>query len=238
MKSIQVSVSILCADFTHLAKEVSLCEKSGVDMLHIDVMDGHFVPNITIGPLIVEALRPITHLPIEAHLMVENPRMFIEPFLKAGVDSISVHAECYAQEGHLSKEPDGYTRKVDAIDLKKAKEDVELIKKDGKKVFMVLNPGSPLCLQPILKDLDGVLMMSVNPGFAKQKFMPTVLPKIQELRNIFDGDIAIDGGINDLTASQAVKAGANILSTASYFFGSKQPKQVVHYLKSLQGASL
>ncbi len=234
--SIQVSVSMLCADFKYLAKEVSRCEDAGVDLLHIDVMDGHFVPNITIGALVVEALRPITQLPIEAHLMVEHPGMFIQDFLDAGADSISLHAECYAKSGRLSVASDGYTRKTDALDLDKVRQDINLIRAQDKRVFIVLNPETPLCLEPILKDIDGVLIMSVNPGFAKQKFMQSVLPKIKHLREMFEGDIAVDGGINEKTAPEVVRAGANILATASYFFGSNDPAQSVQYLKNLKGA--
>ncbi|MDD3374117.1 MAG: ribulose-phosphate 3-epimerase [Candidatus Omnitrophica bacterium] len=233
-KKIKVSVSILCADFTNLASEIKMCEEAGVDMLHIDVMDGHFVPNITVGALIVEAIRPITKLPIEAHFMIENPSAYIDSFLKAGADSISLHAECYALEGHLFKEADGYTRRVDAVNTIKLKKDIQRIQDNGKKAFVVLNPSSPICIQGVLDQTDGFLVMSVNPGFAKQKFMPVALPKIQGLRDIFDKDIAVDGGINELTAPEAVKAGANILATASYFFGSSKPKEVVKYLKSLK----
>jgi ribulose-phosphate 3-epimerase len=135
------------------------------------------------------------------------------------------------------KEADGYTRKIDAIDTKEALKDIKRIKDHGKKVFMVLNPGTPICIESLLEKLDGVLVMSVNPGFAKQKFMPVALSKIQQLRAIFDGDIAVDGGVNHLTAPEAVKAGANILATASYFFGSDKPKEVIKYLRSLGGAS-
>ncbi len=233
-KEIEVSVSILCADFAHLADEIKMCEDAGVDMLHIDVMDGHFVPNITIGPLIVDAIRPFTKLPIEAHLMIENPSAYIDSFLSAGADSFSLHAECYALDGHLSKEIDGYTRKVDAINGLGLKKDIERIQAGGKKAFVVLNPSTPVCIQSVLDKADGVLVMSVNPGFAKQKFMPIALPKIQELRDIFDKDIAVDGGINELTAPEAVKAGANILATASYFFSSPKPKETIKYLKSLK----
>lgn len=235
-KNIQVSVSMLCADFRHFSREVARCEDAGVDMLHIDVMDGHFVPNITIGALIVEALRPITKLPIEAHLMVEHPGMFIKSFLDAGADSISLHAECYAKQGYLYKEADGYTRKTDALDLNKARQDIDLIKAEGKEAFMVLNPATPLCIEPLLKYLDGVLIMSVNPGFAKQKFISSVLLKIRQLREMFDGNIAVDGGINETTAPEVVRAGANILATASYFFGSSDPVKTIQYLKNLKGA--
>ena len=237
MRPVQVSASILCADFTHLEKDIHMCEEAGVDMLHVDVMDGHFVPNISIGPLLIEAIKPITSLPIDAHLMIENPGMYIDTFLKAGADSISLHAECYAAAGSLSREIDGYTFKTDALNVKEAVKDIQRIKDNGKKVFMVLNPGTPVCLQPILEKLDGVLIMSVNPGFAKQKFMPVALSKIHQLRAMFEGDIAVDGGINHLTAPEAVKAGANILATASYFFGSERPKETIRYLKSLGSAS-
>ena len=112
--------------------------------------------------------------------------------------------------------------------------DIKRIKEKGKKVFMVINPGTPLCIDDLLPEIDGVLIMSVNPGFAKQKFMPEVLPKLKELREKFDGDIAIDGGINKTTAPEAVKSGANILATASYFFGSDNPKKAVQFLKTLK----
>jgi ribulose-phosphate 3-epimerase len=234
-KPITVSASILCADFMNLAHDIKRCEESGVDMLHVDVMDGHFVPNITVGPLIVEAIKPMTRLPVDAHLMIENPGMYIDAFLKAGADILSLHAECYAKPGSLTKEADGYTLKPDAIDIKEAQKDIRRIKDNGKKVFMVLNPGTPVCLEPLLDKLDGVLVMSVNPGFAKQKFMPVALSKIQQLTKIFHGDISVDGGINHLTAPEAVKAGANILATASYFFSAEKPKDVIKYLKALGG---
>ncbi|HOD12053.1 MAG TPA: ribulose-phosphate 3-epimerase [Candidatus Omnitrophota bacterium] len=237
MRSIQVSASILCADFMNLADDIRMCEESGVDMLHVDVMDGHFVPNITVGPLLVEAVKSITSLPVDAHLMIENPGMYIDAFLKAGADSLSLHAECYAPLGSLLREIDGHTFKTDTINVKEALKDIQRIKDKGKKAFMVLNPGTPICIQPVLEKLDGVLIMSVNPGFAKQKFMPVALSKIHQLRSIFAGDIAVDGGINHLTAPEAVKAGANILATASYFFGSEKPKETIRYLKSLGGSS-
>ncbi|HQL41903.1 MAG TPA: ribulose-phosphate 3-epimerase, partial [Candidatus Omnitrophota bacterium] len=164
MRSIQVSASILCADFMNLADDIRMCEESGVDMLHVDVMDGHFVPNITVGPLLVEAVKSITSLPVDAHLMIENPGMYIDAFLKAGADSLSLHAECYAPLGSLLREIDGHTFKTDTINVKEALKDIQRIKDKGKKAFMVLNPGTPICIQPVLEKLDGVLIMSVNPG--------------------------------------------------------------------------
>jgi ribulose-phosphate 3-epimerase len=234
MKSqIKVFASILCADFTRLREEIKKCEDAGVDGIHVDVMDGHFVPVITIGDLMVQAIRPLTSLPIEAHLMVENPWAQIDHFCQAGADIISIHAECYGQRREGCREFGQYPKEVDTLDVNKARRDILRIKEQGKRAFMAINPGTPVCLDGLTKDLDGVLMMSVNPGFAKQQFNAIALPKITELRKHFKGDIAIDGGINAQTAPQAVKAGANILATASYFFAAANPKEVVRSLKSL-----
>lgn len=232
-KRIQISASILCADFTKLGDEIKKCEDAGVDMLHVDVMDGHFVPNISIGHVIMEAIRPITKLPIETHLMIEHPWAYIDDFAQRGADIISIQAECYGTRRSHCQSWDQYPKEIDAIDETRAREDILRIKKHGKKAFMVINPGTPLCIKGLLKDLDGVLIMSVNPGFAKQKFMPSVLSKVEELRKIFDGDISIDGGVNAETSPLAVKAGVNILATASYFFGASNPKEVVKYLRLL-----
>ncbi len=245
---IQVSASILAADFCRLAEEIKKAEEAGCDRVHCDVMDGHFVPNITIGPVIVEAIRPLTKLPIEAHLMIENPHLFIDSFIAAGADMIAVHAECYGPASpallaersaggsrRMSCHSDGeFPKEVDAIDTEFAQKDIRKIKKQNKKVFITINPGTPLCITPLLNDLDGVLIMSVNPGFAGQKFLPEVLSKIKALRTIFKGNIEIDGGINDSTAPAAVVAGANILVTASYFFKATQPREAIQKLKNLE----
>lgn len=233
-RPIHVWASILCADFANLKDEIRKCEDAGVDGLHVDVMDGHFVPNITIGPVILEAIRPITKLPLEAHLMIENPSLYIDDFIKAGADIISIHAECYGPLRKACRGLGKFPKEVDAVDPAKVRVDIKRIKGKGKKVFVVLNPGTPLCLNSLLKDIDGVLMMSVNPGFAKQRFMPIALKKIKELRKVFRGDISVDGGINAQTAAEAIKAGANVLATASYFFGTNNPKGLVRSLKSLK----
>lgn len=235
-KEIQVSASILCADFTHLGDEVKKCEDAGVDMLHIDVMDGHFVPNISIGQVIVEAIRPITKLPIEIHLMIENPGRYINEFITAGADIICVHAECYGERRDECREEGQFPKEIDIIDIDKAHKDIKIIQDQGKKAFIVINPGTPVCFGSLLSSLDGILIMSVNPGFAKQKFIPGVLSKVEELRKSYDGNISIDGGVNETTAPEAVAAGVNILATASYFFGSKDPAKTVEYLKSLKRA--
>ena len=233
-KPIQVSASILCANFTKLGDEVKKIEDAGVDIIHIDVMDGHFVPNITIGPIIVEAIRPLTKLPIEAHLMIENPSMYIDKFIKAGEDVVSLQIECYGERKQDCRKFGQWPKEVESVDISRIQEDIGAIHNHKKKIFLVINPGTPLCLGPLVKDIDGVLIMAVNPGFANQKFMPIVIPKIHQLRSDFDGDIAVDGGINNFTAPEAVKAGANILVTASYFFGSNNPKELVKNLKKLQ----
>jgi ribulose-phosphate 3-epimerase len=231
-KEIKVAASILCADFTKLGDEIKKCEEAGVDMLHVDVMDGNFVPNISIGQVIMEAIRPITTLPIETHLMIEHPGYYVEEFCDLGADIVSIHIECYGKRktgaGVLE-----FPKEVDSFDMDAARKDIGKIKDKGKKAHLVINPGSPMCLGGIVHEIDGVLIMSVNPGFAKQKFNPVALPKIEQLRKTFKGDIAIDGGVNDRTAPDCVKAGANVLATASYFFSSTDPSAAVKYLKSL-----
>ncbi len=231
-KSIQVSVSILCANFARLAEEMKKIEKAGADMVHVDVMDGHFVPPVTIGPLIVSALRPMTRLPIDVHLMVEHPETMIEDFVRAGADSLAVHAECF---GALKPECQGFgqfPKEITALHSAQAKQAIAQIKKLGKQASMVINPGTDVrVLDPVLEDLDGILVMSVNPGFAHQKFMPSALAKVQYLKDHFRGEIAVDGGINDVTGPEAVKAGATILATASYFFGADDPAASVRILK-------
>lgn len=231
---IMVSASILCADFKRLGDEIKRCEDAGVDMIHVDVMDGHFVPVISIGEVIVESIRPLTKLPIETHLMVDNPSKHIERYIACGADIISIHAECYGTLKIGCREEGSFPKESETFDSKKAMIDIAKIKKNGKNAVIVVNPGTPILFDSILNEIDGVLIMSVNPGFAKQKFMPVALPKIKELRANFDGDIAIDGGINALTAPEAVKAGANILATASFFFGSDDQKKAVNFLKGLK----
>lgn len=231
---IKVAPSILSCDFAHLHQELVKCHSAQVDMLHIDVMDGHFVPNITIGPIIIRAIRPYTKLPIEAHLMIENPEYYIKDYADAGADIVNVHAECF---GKLKPASDGFGKFPKVVKLINEKEIITVlkkIKKLGAKPAVTLNPGTPLCVDKILDYLDMVLLMSVNPGFSGQRFMPDVLPKIKNLRKIFDKDIAVDGGINIETAPLVVSAGANILVTASYFFSAKNPKEAVRGLKSLR----
>lgn len=210
-RKIKVAPSVIAADLTRLAEEVKKVEKAGADLLHIDIMDGHFVPNITIGPDVVKALNKVTNLPLDVHLMISNPQKYIKAFSQAGADYITVHIETCKNN----------TQKV-----------ITQIKARGKKAGICLNPSTPLSsIKKLLKKVDLVLVMSVNPGFSGQKFMLSVLPKIKSLRKIFKGDIAVDGGINQDTARYVVSCGANILAAGSYVFEAKNPRRAIESLK-------
>ncbi len=201
---IKLAPSILSADFGRLAEEVQAVEEAGADLIHIDVMDGHFVPNLTIGPLVVEAIRPVTRLPFDVHLMIENPDQYLEAFTRAGADWISVHVEACV---HLHRT-------------------VSRIKELGKKAGVVLNPATPLeSLTYILEEIDYVLIMSVNPGFGGQKFIPSALKKVRALKEMIaayglDLPVEIDGGVNLETLPEVVRAGADILVAGSAIFNT------------------
>jgi ribulose-phosphate 3-epimerase len=208
---IKVAPSILAADFSRLGEEIKKVEAAGADMIHIDVMDGHFVSNITIGPVIVQSLKKITKLTLEAHLMISDPLKYIDAFADAGADLIGFH--------------------IEAVDLETAKKVIAKIKSRKKLAEVVINPPTDLsAIKPLLDSVDMVLVMSVNPGFAGQSFID-VTAKIRELRKIFKGDIQVDGGINDKNAKLVKDAGANILAAASYIFKSKDYKEAIRKLK-------
>lgn len=197
------SASLMCADFRHLAEDVKKLEKGGIDWLHFDIMDDHFVPNITLGPLIVESLREKTDLPFDVHLQIKNPEFFIPIFSRIGSDIITFHVEV---SSHLFRT-------------------LSLIKKEGKKAGLAINPATPIDhLKVILPELDLVIVMCVDAGFAGQKFIPQVIPKIKYLREIIDReglqmDIAVDGNINEETIKKTREAGANVFiaGTSSIF---------------------
>ena len=201
-QNIKISPSILSADFSILGDEIKSLEKAGADLIHVDVMDGHFVPNITMGPPIIKMVRKCTKLPFDVHLMISPVEKYIKAFADAGADIITIHPEA-------------------TDNLKKA---VDAIKSLGKKAGVSLNPKTPIsALINVINELDLVLIMSVNPGFAGQSFMSEVLPKVTELRKMINDkklkiDIEIDGGINFETAPLAVKAGANILVSGTTIF--------------------
>ncbi len=231
-KPIEISASILAADFANLANEIKRSQQAGVDRFHIDCMDGHFVPNLTIGPVVIQAIRPHTQLPIEAHLMIEHPWDYIESYAKAGADIIQIQVECYGQRRRACREYGQWPKEVDAIDMPALRGDLRKIRELGKKAFVVINPGTPL-FKEVLPECDGVLMMSVNPGHAGQPFISSVLAKVRQLKENFAGDIAVDGGINAQTAPEAVKAGAHVLIAASYLYSASNLKEIVTSLKSL-----
>ncbi len=220
---IKIAPSILAADFAKLGQEVKEVEQAGADWIHIDVMDGHFVPNITMGPIVVQALRPLTELPLDVHLMIENADRYVEEFAKAGADFITVHAEACP---HLHRT-------------------IQLIRSFGVKPGVVLNPHTPVsAIQHVLEDIDLVLFMTVNPGFGGQKFIHSVVPKVSELAGIIQEkglsiDIQIDGGINEETVVQCAQAGANVFVAGSAIFGRPDRAEALQAIKKAgQGAVL
>ena len=218
MKKIQISPSILSADFSQLGNEIKRLEKGGADMIHVDVMDGHFVPNLTIGPPVIKALKKHTSIMFDVHLMISPVHKYIDAYSDAGADIITIHPEA-------------------TDDLKSS---ISKIKTLNKKVGVSLNPKTKIeIIKKYLNEIDLVLIMSVNPGFGGQKFMPEVLTKIKELKKIqkekgIDFDIEIDGGINFDNAKTAIEAGANILVSGTTIFKSNNGdiKKNIELLKS------
>jgi ribulose-phosphate 3-epimerase len=213
----KIAPSILSADFARLGDEVRAVVAAGADYIHVDVMDGHFVPNITIGPLVVEALRKVTDLPLDVHLMIEHPDLYIPAFAEAGADIIVVHAEA---THHLHRT-------------------IQLIKAHGKRAGVSLNPATPLhCLDYVLDDLDLVLLMTVNPGFGGQSFIDACLPKIHGLRGILDKrgldvELEVDGGVKVENIARISHAGADVFVAGSAVFGSQDYAATIADLKRL-----
>ncbi len=212
---IKIAPSILAADFTRLGEEVSLLEKGGADMVHIDVMDGHYVPNLSFGPMVVKAIRPLTNIPFDVHLMMDNPMEFVDEFIEASADSITVHAEVLP---HLHRS-------------------LTYIKNKGIQAAVALNPSTPLCvLDYVLQDVDMILLMSVNPGFGGQEFIPGMLQKISELKErLFKANsnaiIQVDGGISLKNIRQVTEAGADCLVAGSSVFSTSDPAAMIRLLR-------
>jgi ribulose-phosphate 3-epimerase len=213
---IKIAPSILSADFANLASEIKDVEAGGADYIHVDVMDGHFVPNITLGPMIVKAIRPVTNLPLDVHLMIENPDQYIEAFADAGSDYITVHAEATP---HLHRT-------------------IQLIKSRGVKAGAVLNPGSPVeLIRHVIGDLDMVLLMTVNPGFGGQSFIQSVVPKIREVHELAQQfnpglEIEVDGGVTVETAKLCSEAGANVLVAGSAIYNEKDRGEAITAIRN------
>lgn len=216
---IRIAPSILSANFVRLEEDIQAAEKAGAHMLHVDVMDGHFVPNITIGYSVVAAIRKITRLPLDVHLMIENPDFFVKAFVDAGADILTVHAEASV---HLHRT-------------------VQYIKKNGIQAGVSINPATPVAhLEHMVSDVDLVLLMSVNPGFGGQEFIPFTLEKIRAVRAMTSGTgktplIEVDGGVKIENAKKIVDAGADILVMGSAFFGSGNYVQTMERLNEILG---
>jgi len=217
---VKLAPSILSADFAQLGKQVGEAEQAGADRIHVDVMDGHFVPNISMGPVVVQSLRRVTRLPLETHLMISDPDFFLDDFSEAGSDSLLVHWE---GNNNLHRT-------------------VQRVKALGKRVGVVINPATPASvLQEILQDVDQVLVMTVNPGFGHQHFIRTTLPKIRRVRQMIDEikpgcELEVDGGIDATTAPLVVDAGANVLVAGSAIFNAREGiAAAMEWLRSVAG---
>jgi len=214
-RSVLIAPSILSADFGRLADEVRAVEQAGADYIHVDVMDGRFVPNITLGPVVVEAVRRATQLPLDVHLMIVEPEKYVEAFAAAGANLISVHVEA---SPHLHRT-------------------LHQIREAGARPAAVLNPSTPVdMVEDVLDDLDMVLLMSVNPGFGGQRFIPRVLDKIRRLRQLVSSrglkvDIEVDGGIDPDTAPRVIEAGANVLVAGTAVFRAKDYRAAIASLR-------
>lgn len=214
-REILIAPSILSADFAFLADQVAKAAEGGADLLHVDVMDGHFVPNITIGPLVVEALKRATNLPLDVHLMIDSPELYVDKFIEAGAGWLSFHVEAT-----------NHAHRV-----------IQRIKEYGVKAGIALNPATPVTyLHHVLEDLDFVLIMSVNPGFGGQKFIPAAMEKIEVVRHMIDSKgldvkIQVDGGISAANADKVTLKGADILVAGSAVFGADDIPQAVQGIR-------
>ncbi|HHT91977.1 MAG TPA: ribulose-phosphate 3-epimerase [Clostridiaceae bacterium] len=213
---IKIAPSILSADFAMLGDEIRKIEEAGADMVHIDVMDGHYVPNLTIGLPVIKSIRKITKLPFDVHLMIDNAEQYLEDYHAAGADIITVHVEAVK---HIHRV-------------------VQSIHKLGIKAGVALNPGTPLCMvEPVLEDVDMILLMSVNPGFGGQSYIHSVTDKIRELRRMLNErnlntDIQVDGGVDAVTVKDVIEAGANVIVAGSAVYKAEDTREIISVLRN------
>lgn len=235
MRPIKLAPSILNADYGCLREEIRKAEAGGADMIHVDVMDAHFVPNLSMGPAVVESLRRVTKLPIDVHLMVREPEKFVDPFASAGADSITFHAEAVAQDYALVHRGRGWAVQLvcrDFYDRKRLERTLEAIRARGKRVAVALNPGTDAEAVDFLDRVDMVLAMTVWPGFGGQKFIESVLSKVSKLRRRApEADIQVDGGVDLETAGPAVAAGANVLVAGTAVFHAPDPAAALRAMR-------
>ena len=214
---VKIAPSILSADFANLERDIRLVDEKGADYIHVDVMDGQFVPNITLGPNLVSAIRPVTDLPLDVHLMVQEPERFIEAFVEAGADILTIHQESTV---HIHR-------------------GMQMIKNAGVKAGVVINPGTPVsAIEHVLSMADLVLIMTVNPGFGGQAFLPECLTKVEQLDALrkekgYSYEIEIDGGVDDKTAKSCVEAGADVLVAGSYVYNAPEPGERIAKLREV-----
>jgi len=214
-RRILIAPSLLACDFAHLADEIHKVEAAGADWLHVDVMDGHFVPNLTIGPVVVEAIRRVSRIPLDVHLMLEHPEQYLKQFVDAGAHYLTVHVEA---EGLRSEALVQQTLKT--------------IRAMGARAGLSVRPRtSAEALTPFLGSIDLILVMTVEPGFGGQAFIPEVVPKVRQLRERFAGDIAVDGGISAETGKQCREAGANVFIAGTYVFRAASPQMAIQSLR-------
>ncbi len=212
-----VAPSLLACDFSRLADEVRNVEDAGADWLHVDVMDGHFVPNLTIGPVVVEAIRRSSRIPLDVHLMIDHPEQHLKAYLDAGAHYLTVHVEA-----------PGVRSEAALLKL------LDTIRQGGAKAGLSLRPGTTAdALTPFLSSLDLILVMSVEPGFGGQVFIPEAVPKVRQLRERFAGDIAVDGGVNAQTGQLCRDAGANVLVAGTYVFRSASYRDAIQSLRGI-----
>jgi ribulose-phosphate 3-epimerase len=239
MPPIRLAPSILNADYGRLKDEIQKAEAGGADMIHVDIMDAHFVPNLSMGPPLVESIRKVTKLPLDLHLMIMAPERFVDPFASAGADSITFHAEAVAQDFARKYKERGWAMQLvckDFYDRKRLDQTIEAIRKRGKKVAVALNPDTEAEVVEFIDRVDMILAMTVWPGFGGQKLIEPVLPKVSKLRKLApELDIEVDGGVDLGNVEKAAAAGANVIVAGTSVFHAPDPAAALREMKQKAG---